>query len=206
MLELLRMWLYWAWFGLRVGWWKMRHSAVDRAFLLIRQGVFYDLELAHRIYSGKLGNIFAYSDNGIAYDYHDSKTKSELVRTGRDPFEVWEDERLLFMVEDEVICVPVQGTGVAMEADALSNFNRGDAIKQISDSFRQGGQGLNWGSLKWFLVIGAVIIIAFVVYKFILHGHLPGAAVTPTPTPLPEPTPTPAGPIYSWAYWLIMNL
>lgn len=222
MIEFFRAWFYWWTFGFRVGWWKCRHSAPERAMVFIRQGVFFDLVLAYRIYVGELGEIFAYGHNGVVYVFNQERARltreqlKALVRAETkqekrlaklfepERFDVFEDERLLFEVEGEVVASPLVGTGVPMEQDILSNFNRGDAMRQLSDSFREGGQGLNWGMLRWFILIGGIVVIGFVVWKFVLKGHIPGV-VTPTPTPTPTPNPSPIYTLYSWLLWGVGN-
>ena len=234
MIEFFRAWFSWWIFGLHFGWWKFRNKGTERALVMERQGVFYELEFAHRIYVGELGEMFAYGDDGVAYVFNErvgerlAKLTKEEAReavkaivdaeiraevTGKRPsarrnaiekMEIYEDERILFVVDGEVVTSPVSGTGTPMEKHILSNFNRGDAMRQLSDSFRISGTGLGWGSLKYFLLIGAVALIMFLVWKFVFKGHLPGAA-TPTPTPTPTPG---ASPIYSasqWAMWVISN-
>lgn len=207
---------HWYWFGLRCWWWRLRNSEEDRAFLMVRQGVYFGLELAHRIRVARLGEIFAYGRSGIAYvwaeipkpiEAKDKDGKPYVLGVAYEkihvPFETYEDERVLFVVDGEVVTGPVQGTGLQMDMDTLSNFNRGDAMAQLSDSFRFGG-GLGWGSMKWFLLVGAIAVIAFVVYKYVLHGHLPGAAA-PIPSPTPTPSPGPIYALYSWALWAVSN-
>jgi hypothetical protein len=206
-MELLRCWIYWAWFGLRLGWWKLRHSARDRALIMIRQGVYYDLEMAHTIFRAKQGAMYAFGDSGIAYAL-DEIIKKDVKARKRDSFEVYEDERLLFMVDGEVVTCPVEGTGMPMEDTELSDFNRGDAVHQAMQSIQGPAHGFA-GNWKLFLAIGAIVIIGFVIYKFVLHGHIPGTGVAPTPTPTPIPTPTPPSfvPVVAqWLNWFAMNV
>lgn len=202
---LLRCWISWAWFGFRMGWWKLRYSARERALIMVRQGVYYDLEMAHSIYRGKQGAMYSFGDTGIAYAL-DEPIAKELRARKRDSFEVYEDERLLFMVDGEVVACPVAGTGVLMEDTALSEFNRGDAVHQALQSIQGPAHGFG-GNWKLLLAIGAIAIIVFVIYKFVLHGQIPGMGGTPTNTPTPTPTPAPFVPmITQWLIWLVMNV
>jgi len=226
MIEFFRAWFYWWLFGLHVGWWKFRHCAAERAMLFVRQGVFFDLVLAHRIYVAELGEIFAYGDSGIAYVFNQEQSKvtrqliknlleaqsKERKRLNRifepERFDVYEDERLLFMVDGEVVTSPLVGTGVPMEQTILSQFVRGTSVKQALDTLSDGNRSLNWGSMKWLLLIAAVAVIGFVVWKFVLKGHLPGVVsptVTPTPTPTPTPNTSPIFTLYEWALWVASN-
>lgn len=196
---------YWFWFGVKMLWWRGRYAAVDRALLMMRQGVYYDLERAHRISVNKHGEIFAFGSDGIAYVF-DSAGQKKAQAHQRDVFETYEGERMLFMVDGEVITCPVEGTGKQMDAEALSNFNRGDAVAQLSRSFRSAGAGLNWGSLRWFLLIGGLAVIAFVVWRFVFHGHIPGTpTIAPTPTPSPTPSASPIYTLVAWASWVVSN-
>ena len=197
MLDFIKSWFYWWLFGIRIGWWKFRYHAAERSLLLVRQGVYYDLLLTHRIYQGKMGDIYACGDV-VAYVYNDFMA-TENNKRSRDNFEVYEDERILFMVDGEVVTSPVKGTGVAMEADILSKFNQGNWGKQLADSIREPGTGLGLGNLKWLLLIIGIAIILFVIWKFVLHGWLPGVITgnetlpLPTPTSIPSPTRWPVG-------------
>ena len=211
----------WSMFGLHIGWWKFRNKAIDRALILVRQGVFYTLEFGRRINTGKYGEIYAYGDK-VAYVLSSAAkmtvkdAMSGTIKTNktlgdnRGDFEVYEDERLLFVVDGEVVTTPVQGTGIPMDQDMLSKFNRGDAMKQALESLRDGKKGMDWGSMKWLLLIAGIAIIVFVVWKFVLKGHMPGAVTTPgnTTTPMPSPSPEwgPMTAIYQWALWGMVNV
>lgn len=205
-MEFLRCWFTWSIFGIKMGWWKLRHSARDRALIMVRQGVYYDLELGHSIYQGKEGQIYAYGFKDVAYALNDPILK-DTKPLNRDKFEVYEDERLLFVVDGEIVTCPLQGTGVPMEATKLSEFNRGDAVHQALESIHGPSHGFG-GSWKLILAIAAIAIIAYVIYRYVLHGHIPGMPVTPTTTPMPSvapgPTPTYIGPVISeWLNWIV---
>lgn len=182
--------IHWWWFGVCVWWWRFRNDANDRAFLMLRQGHYYDHQLMVRKCITKDGDVYS-------YDKH-------IVLVKKDhPFESWEDERFLGEVDGELVATPFTGTGVPMDDSLVSSFMQGNATVQLSNSMEAPARGVNnIGALKWVALIVAVIVIAFVVYKYILHGHLPGigGAVVPTPTP------TPSGPVFSslieWAGWI----
>jgi hypothetical protein len=210
MTELLKMPLYWALFGLRMAWWKIRNAACDRALIMVRQGSYYDLELATRIFKSDIGEIYQYGQNGIAYVFH-KPVSDQGNKRERDPFEIYEDERMLFVVDGEVITTPVAGTGVPMAESVLSEFNRGDAIDQALKSLRDTGSHFGLAQLKWWLLIGGIVIIGYVIYKYVLHGHIPGIGPGPTPTPAiptpsPEPQPTFMPALLSWGSWLIQSI
>lgn len=224
----IRAWFNWWIFGAQVAWWIFRHPASERALLMVRQGVYYTLELAHRVYLGELGEMFAYGSDGLAYVYNQrllraeplapndlqdaakKQTKAEAKEARRwryeaKTFEVYEDERILFVVDGEVVTCPVSGTGVPMDVTVLSDFNRGDAIHQAYQSIH--APGLGWGNLRWLLVVVAIAVIAFVVWKYVLKGHMPGVTIT-TPTPFPTVTPgqTPIYGALQWALWGLTNV
>lgn len=190
MIDFFKAWFNWGLLGLRIGWWRFRYRAVERAFVFVRQGVYYDLVLAHRIHQGKLGEIYTLGRE-VCYVFNDF-LRDQSAKRNRDFFEVYEDERVLFVVDGEVVACPVQGTGVPMDADLLSMFNQGNWGKQLADSIEQEGKGWDLGKLKWLLVVVAILIIGYVIYKFVLHGAIPGMEGNVTlPTPIPTQIPTP---------------
>jgi hypothetical protein len=204
MMEALRTWFSWWIFGAKTAWWKLRHGPQSRAFIFARQGVYYDLYRAHRIYNSKRGEIYSYNGDDVVFVFYD-EIKGDTIKRSKDYFEVWEDERVLFVVDGEVVACPVAGTGVPMEGEILSNFIQGNIAEQISRSFRD-GSGFNLGSMKWFLLIGGIILILFVVYKYVLNGHLPGVSGNVTvPTPVPTFTPA-ATPLFSTIQWIVWGV
>jgi hypothetical protein len=173
--------IHWWWFGVCVWWWRLRNDANDRAFLMVRQGHYYDHRLAVRKCITRDGEVYSHGKHIV------------LVHK-QHPFESWEDERLLAETDGELIATPFTGTGVSMDESLISSFMQGDATVQLSNSMEapaQGGRAI--GALKWVLLVVAVIVIAVVVYKFVLHGQIPGItpAVMPTPSPTPAPGPMP---------------
>ena len=90
----------------------------------------------------------------------------------------------------------VEGTGRQQDETLISNVIDGHLATELAESPTAPGKG-GWGfkELRWVLLIGLGLIIVFVVYKFVLHGHLPflqsSAAGNSTVTPTPMPTITP---------------
>lgn len=196
---------HWWWIAVQTAWWTFRVGASERAFIWIRQGMYYFCELGHRIYTGKLGEIYAYADDGIVYVYTE-KIANDSTRENRDAVEDYEGERIIYVVDGEVIGAPLKGTGKQMDASILSEFNRGDFVYQMQGSYRTASKGIQWGSMRWLFLIAVIAIILLVVWKFVLHGHMPGTpVVTPTPTPTPQPTSTPLYGLLQWAAWVVSN-
>lgn len=201
--------LHWWWFAVRIVWWQFRTDADARAIIRVRDGRGYEDKFAHRIFKGKMGEIFAYADT-IAYVYTE-KLEQEAKRQNRDPIEDWEGERVLYVVANEIVCCPVEGSGKQMDESILAEFNRGDFVYQCQQSIRNPkGEGVNWGGMRWILIIALAIVIGFVVWHFVLHGHMPGTKV-PIPSNTPTPSPTPSStPIFSsltsWLLWMVSNV
>jgi hypothetical protein len=175
-------------------WWRLWNAGEDRAVLIIRQGVFYDLELMRRRVITKDGDIYTYGKHMV------------LVPVDF-PFEVYERERFLGMVDGELVTTPFVGTGIAMDESLISSFMGGNAVTQLSDSMEYPPHGgMNFKQLRWVLLVVALIVVGFVVWKFVLHGQIPGTTptVTPTPTPTPQPTPgfTWSSDLTGWVMWL----
>ena len=216
--------------GIKFGWWQYRHEDLERAIVFVRQGIRFHEEWAHRIYVGDIGEMFAYGDDGLVYVMkgkvlRDDTTveipkpediehdmKSQVPARKRwfkkhfypDSYNELEGERVLFVVDGEVIASPVKGTGEGLNQASLSHFNRGDAIYQATHSFRVYGKGMVFGGLRLILAIVAIAIIGFVVYHFVIAPHL--HAVSPTITPTPTPTPTPTGPANTPIFSRLMGL
>jgi hypothetical protein len=157
---------------------------------MLRQGHYYDHRLMVRKCITKDGDVYSYGKHIV------------LVKKDH-PFESWEDERFLGEVDGELIATPFVGTGVAMDDSLVSSFMQGNATVQLSNSMEAPARGVNnLGALKWVALVVAVVVIGFVIYKYILHGHIPGI----TPAVVPTPTPTPSGPVFSslieWAGWI----
>lgn len=187
--------IHWWWFGVCVWWWRLRNDANDRAFLMVRQGHYYDHRLAVRKCITHDGEVYSHG-------------KHITLVQKQHPFESWEDERFLGEVDGELIATPFTGTGVTMDESLVSSFMQGNATVQLSDSMEAPARGgANFGALKWVLLAVAVVVIGVVIYKYVLHGHIPGITptVNPTPTPGPVPLQTPPA-IYSslieWAGWV----
>jgi hypothetical protein len=212
MINLLRAWFNWSIFGIELGWWKFRHFANERAIILLRQGVYYDFRLAHRVYVGDLGEIFEFGES-VAYVFNERKTERNEVnevaieqtkeqaaeiRWKYEPkhFEVFDDERILFLVDGEVITTPVVGTGVPMPVTLLSEFNRGNFADQALQSIKgpSRGFGLNW---KVIAGIAAIALIGYLIWKYVLGGAIPGQTVVPSPSPTPG---------YTIVSWLVSYL
>lgn len=202
MLILFRSWFQGWVDGFKVGWWRMRVRAADRAFIYVRQGVYYDRELARRISINKFGEIYEYGDE-VVYVFDDAMAKSAR---GRDVYEIFDDERILFVVDGEVVCAPVKGTGVAMDAMALSNFNRGDMARQVSESFKSSGKGFDMGKAKWLIALLVIALVLYVVYKVVLHGQIPGITTGNSTMPTPSPTLTPIYSALEWLVWGVSNV
>jgi hypothetical protein len=182
---------HWWWFGVRMWWWKFRNYANDRAVIRVVQGPFHDDELATRRCITKDGNVFQYGKHIV------------LVHADH-PYTIWEDEHVIYVVDGEVIASPVKGTGKQLDESLISSFTEGNAVTELSESMEAPAQGgMGFKQLRWVLLIVAVAVILFVVYKFVLHGHIPGTApaVTPTPTPTPSPMTTPHFSLNLWAIW-----
>jgi hypothetical protein len=186
---------HWWWFGVCVWWWRLRNDANDRAFLMVRQGHYYDHRLAVRKCITRDGEVYSHG-------------KHITLVQKQHPFESWEDERFLGEVDGELIATPFTGTGVTMDESLVSSFMQGNATVQLSDSMEAPARGINnFGALKWVALVVAVVVIGVVVYKYVLHGHIPGITptVNPTLTPGPVPLQTPPA-IYSslieWAGWI----
>ena len=187
--------IHWWWFGVCVWWWRLRNDANDRAFLMLRQGHYYDHRMMVRKCTTKDGEVYSYGKHIV------------LVKNDH-PFESWEDERFLGEVDGELIATPFTGTGVTMDESLVSSFMQGNATVQLSNSMEAPARGVNnLGALKWVLLAVAVVVIGVVVYKYVLHGQIPGITptVNPTPTPGPVPLQTPPA-VYSalieWAGWI----
>jgi hypothetical protein len=93
----------------------------------------------------------------------------------------------------------VEGSGRQQDETLISNVIDGHLATELAESPTAPGKG-GWGfkELRWVLLIGLALIIVFVVYKFVLHGHLPflqsaagNSTITPTPGPGLSPTITP---------------
>jgi len=187
--------IHWWWFGVCVWWWRLRNDANDRAFLMLRQGHYFDHRLMVRKCTTRDGEVYSYGKHIV------------LVKKDH-PFESWEDERFLGEVDGELIATPFAGTGVPMDDSLVSSFMQGNATVQLSNSMEAPARGVNnLGALKWVLLAVAVVVIVVVVYKYVLHGQIPGITptVNPTPTPGPVPLQTPPA-VYSalieWAGWI----
>ena len=168
--------------------WRLRNADRDRAIVIERQGVYYD-EYRARLWR-KTSTAWGY-----IYAGH------ELVLVPvKHEWETFKQERLIGVVNGEVVATPFKGTGEAMDADGLSIFFESHAIADLGNEYeRESRGGMNW---KILAIIAAVAVIGFVVWKFVLHGQMPGSAITPTPTP----TPTPGAPVYSWLLWAVSNV
>lgn len=92
MLSLLGSMVHWWWFGVQFGWWQFRNAVNDRAVIFVRQGPFIDHVLAKRRDIMKEGQIFQY-DNG----------RHAVIAKVGDPLRFWEHERMLGVVDGEVI-------------------------------------------------------------------------------------------------------
>jgi hypothetical protein len=198
MIGFLLAWFSWAMFGLELGWWRFRNFANERAIIMLRQGVYFDFRLAHRVYVSDLGEIFEYGQS-VAYVFNERKTdRNEIneaaeIRWKYEPkhFEVFDDDRILFVVDGEVVTCPVVGTGVPMPATLLSEFNRGNFADQALQSIKGASRGFG---LSWKLIAGiaAIALIGYLIWKYVLGGAIPGQTVVPTPSPTPGYT------ILSW--------
>lgn len=203
-MDALLTYFHWWWLAVRIAWWTLRIDGSRRAFIKIRQGMYYYLELAHRIYSGKLGEIYAYADDGIVYVYTE-KAKADAEAEKRDPIEDYEGERIIHAVEGEVLSCPLKGTGKQMDSAILAEFNRGDFVYQMQNSYRVASGGIGWGGLQWVFFAIVLIVIGVVVWKFV-YPHLQHKPLTPTPSPSPSPTTTPVYSLYSWIVWAVTNV
>lgn len=201
MLDVLRDALWGLIDGFKDGWWRWRNAAMERAIIFVRQGPFIERKLGKRIFVGDLGEIFAYDEAGIAYVVKGRVTPAEIAKEMHEQtkeqakrwrkifeppeYNIYDTERCLFVVDGEVVCTPIKGTGVGMDQDSLSNFNRGDAVYQATHSFRLYSKGLNIGGWKLILFVLALAAIGFVVYRYVIAPNMGHNVPTPTPTPVP---------------------
>jgi len=88
---------------------------------------------------------------------------------------------------------PMSGSGRQQDETLISNVIDGHLATELAESPTMPGKG-GWGfkELRWILLIVVALIIAFVVYKFVLHGHLPMIHTTAGNSTAPEPTPEPS--------------
>lgn len=178
---------HWWWFGICMWWWRLRNAAEDRAILIMRQGPYYEIILVTRRCITKDGEIYQYGRH--------------ILLVNKDhPFEVLEDERILGTANGELIATPFTGTGVLMEESLISSFMQGNATVQLSDSIESPGRrgGLDFKQLRWVLLAVGLIVAGVVVWKYVLHGHLPGSTPEVTPGPGPTPNLIPVGPTMGW--------
>lgn len=182
----IRVILSWYWFGVRIWWWRLRHSANTRAFILERDGLYYELFLGVRTTVDKKGETYEYGDTVILVpDTH--------------PWETYEDERLLGVTDGQLVATPFMGNGTQLEASVISQLCRGNVARQYAESYTIANRSPF--NLRLFLIIAAIAVILFCIYKFVLHGHIPGITPAVTPTPTPTPTPGPIYTLYSWVVW-----
>lgn len=119
-------------------------------------------------------------------------------------YAIWRGERLIGMVAGEMVACPFKGSGKQLDDAMISRLAQGSSLHEMMSSYEGVGTKL---PVKWILVGVVVLVILFVVWKFVLHGQIPGlggnsTVVTPTPTPVTPLNPNP----YSWIVWLASNL
>ena len=199
--------------GWRLGWWRWRTDAMERAIILVRQGVFFEKKLAHRLFVGDVGEMFAYDEDGLAFVMKGKVIPEELAKEMQEQtpqqakrwkkvfwpqeYNVFDDERFLMVVDGEVVSSPIQGTGQGLDHDTLSHFVRGNAVHQATHSFRVYGKGMAIGGLRMILVIFALAVIGFLLYHYVISPHLVHTVVKVVTTPTPFPTSTPFPTIHS---------
>lgn len=180
--------IHWWWFGICMWWWRLRNAPEDRALIMVRQGHYYWLEFGNRRCVTKDGDVLQYG-------------RHIVLANDKIPFESFEDERFLGLVDGEVVQSPFTGTGERKDETLISDFMQGNAVVQLSESIEQPGRrgGLDFKTIRWLLLGVAIIVIGIVVWKFVLHGQLPGSTPTPTLTPTPTAPPGPPWePVSAW--------
>lgn len=159
------------WFAWRVWWWQLWLSSESMAILIIRDGGQFRFQLAKFVKGIETADEYHYED-------------MVLFVPKKQSWETLQGERLLGVVGNEVVSTPFSGSGVEVSGSLISKLVKGSVFdNQLEAVSGVGGFKL---SLKWILVGVAVLAIGYVVWKYVLGGHLPGGSgggVEPLPTP-----------------------
>jgi hypothetical protein len=180
MLEFLRTFFEWYGWALRLAWFKFRTPTDDRLIILLRKGKFNRLELAKRKESG--------NTEGDLYHFGSKRRPTKVIVPSDKEDEYFDDELMVGLQDGRLLPVPLVGETEKPDTSIMSRFAEGQAGVVLMDALEQPrGIGMNAkGLFKWVLLIMIAAIIAFLIWHFGFHGHIPQLGqpkLTPTPTP-----------------------
>jgi hypothetical protein len=183
MLEFLRTYFEWWGFAWHIAWFKFRTTTEDRLIILFRKGKFNHLELAKRHESGNA--------EGDLYHFGNKRRPTKVIIPADKEDEYFDDELFIGLQDGRLLPVPLVGETDKPDTAIMSRFAEGQAGVVLMDALEQPrGAGMNARNLlKWAVLITIAAVIAFLIWHFGLHGHLPKLG-----QPAPTPTPTPAHP------------
>ena len=189
--------LHWYMFAWKVAWWTFRTHAHDRAWIMERQGAFYDLYFAKRKFTTGQGYHLEYEGQSLTVATEQGETED---KANNPPAQFFDDDLLYGVADGQVFSCPFKGEAKSHDVSAVSLVMRGKIAAELLHEYSEPkGMGQAGGWLKWVIIIAIAALIAFLVWHFGFHGNLPhiGTAVQPTPTPGGTPsgghlaTPTP---------------